>query len=314
MDSCDPSVLALLLLLGISGTSPDGVLDAVTSDGVSGAVVSVEPGSSARSVCRPVPGAMTLCRGLGYAHMRLPTLLGHESAREAQQQSGAWLALVHKRCHRDTTRFLCTLFAPACLPELPAPVRPCRGLCESVRRACAPVMNAFGFPWPEAFNCSRFPARSSSLCVPGSDVTSGDHVGPTDVIQGTVVCEACSPESEAEREIEENFCTNQFAFRLQIGSSSLEGRDLRVEPQGRSRVLRWEGSESEQQAAMQQSALWLRDAGNCSCQALDGRSLGPVLALGNMEDGRIVLSQLVKWPHREKELKKFIRKLSRKSC
>ncbi|KAF5888449.1 secreted frizzled-related protein 2-like, partial [Clarias magur] len=188
MDSRGPLVLALLLL-GISGTSPDVVFDAVTSDGVSGALVSVEPGSSsssARSVCRPVPGAMTLCRGLGYAHMRLPTLLGHESAREAQQQSGAWLALVHKRCHRDTTRFLCTLFAPACLPELPAPVRPCRGLCESVRSACAPVMNAFGFPWPEAFNCSRFPARNSSLCVPGSDDTSGDRAGPTDVIQGFV--------------------------------------------------------------------------------------------------------------------------------
>lgn len=106
----------------------------------------------------------------------------------------------------------------------------------------------------------------------------------------------------------------QSAFRLQIGSSSLEGPDLRLEPQGRSRVLRWEGGEQEQQVAMQQSVLWLTDAANCSCQALEGRSLGPLLALGNMEEGRIVLSRLVKWPHNERELKKFLRKLNKKPC
>ncbi|KAI5625399.1 secreted frizzled-related protein 2-like [Silurus asotus] len=304
-------VLFLATLLGFcTCKSQDILLDEVTADVVSDFVTSVEFGS-ARSVCRPVPSAMTLCRGLGYGHMRLPTLLGHESAREAQQQSGAWLPLVHKRCHRDITRFLCSLFAPACLPELDHPVRPCRRLCENVRNACAPVMNAFGFSWPHAFNCSHFPGLNSTLCVPGSDATSRDVI---DVLQGNVLCDACSPESDAEHEIEENFCRSQFAFRLQIGSSSLEGLDLRVEPQGQSRVLRWEGGEQEQQVAMQQSALWLRDAGNCSCQALDGRSFGPLLALGDLKDGRIVLSRLVKWPHRERELKKFIRKLSKKPC
>lgn len=73
-----------------------------------------------------------------------------------------------------------------------------------------------------------------------------------------------------------------------------------MESQGRNRVLCWEGTEQEQQVAMQQNTVWLTDADNCSCQALDGRSLGPLLALGKMEDGRIVLFQLVKWPHHEK--------------
>ncbi|KAK3531876.1 hypothetical protein QTP70_033964 [Hemibagrus guttatus] len=304
----------LALLHGISADETQDVkLDEPTADVVSDFVTSVEFGS-ARSVCRPVPSDMTLCRGLGYAQMRLPTLLGHETTREAVQQSGVWLPLVHKRCHQDTTRFLCSLFAPACLSELNKSVRPCRSLCENVRNACAPVMNAFGFPWPDAFNCSLFPGFNSTLCVPGSEDTRRSRLEVTDVIQGKVLCDACSPEFEVEKEIEENFCRSQFAFRLQIGSSSQEGVDLRVEPQGQSRVLRWGGGEMEQQVAMQQSALWLTDAANCSCQALEGRRLGSLLALGNMEGGRIVLSRLVKWPHHERELKRFMRKLSRKPC
>ncbi|KAG7322207.1 hypothetical protein KOW79_015065 [Hemibagrus wyckioides] len=267
--------LALLHSIGI-GKRHDVKLDALTADVVSDFVTSVEFGS-AWSVCRPVPSDMTLCRGLGYAHMRLPTLLGHESTREAVQQSGAWLPLVHKRCHQDTTRFLCSLFAPRA--------------CQSSTSPCA---RAGAYARTED-------TRRSRLEVTG-------------VIPGKGLCDACSPKSEVEKEIEENFCRSQFAFRLQIGSSALQGVDLRVEPQGRSQVLRWEGEEEEQQVTMRQSGLWLTDATNCSCQALEGQSLGPLLALGNMEGRRIVLSRLVKWPHHEKELKRFLRKLSRKPC
>ena len=42
---------------------------------------------------------------------------------------------------------------------------PCRALCEAVRDGCVPVMNAFGFPWPDMFNCSRFP-QGTDLCIP----------------------------------------------------------------------------------------------------------------------------------------------------
>lgn len=121
--------------------------------------------SSVRSVCKPIPSTLSLCHGIGYRHMRIPNLLGHDSLKEAQQQSAAWLPLISKLCHRDTKKFLCSLFAPVCLPELSGPVSPCRSLCEAVRDGCVPVMSAFGFPWPEMFNCSRFP-RGTELCIP----------------------------------------------------------------------------------------------------------------------------------------------------
>lgn len=123
--------------------------------------------SSLRSVCRPIPASLSLCHGVGYRHMRLPNLLGHDSLKEAQQQSAAWVPLLSKLCHPDTKKFLCSLFAPVCVPELGGPVSPCRSLCEAVRDGCVPVMSAFGFPWPEMFNCSRFP-RGTELCIPAT--------------------------------------------------------------------------------------------------------------------------------------------------
>ncbi|XP_066503152.1 secreted frizzled-related protein 2-like [Hoplias malabaricus] len=307
--------MAFFLVLGLVShinhfkADKDIGLDGVVANTVSDFVTSTEF-SSTRSVCKPVPSTMGLCYGVGYESMRLPNLLGHESVREAQQQAAAWTPLVGKHCHKDTRRFLCSLLAPACLDGISVPVPPCRSLCSSVRDGCLPVMTAFGFPWPQGFNCSRFPSKDQ-LCIPRAE-DSGRVEDATD--KGTVLCDACSPASEAESEILMNFCHSQFAFRLLIGSWTLEGVDLRVVPQGKSRILRWEGSEEEQQVAMQQSALWLLEGTNCSCQALEEKTAGHSLALGGIQDGRMVLSRLVRWSHSEKDLKKFVRKLTRLQC
>lgn len=125
-----------------------------------------------RSVCKPIPSTMSLCHGIGYRSMWIPNMLGHDSLREVQQQSAAWLPLISKHCHRDTKKFLCSLFAPVCLPEVSGPVSPCRNLCEAVRDGCVPVMSAFGFPWPYMFNCTRFP-HETELCILVSEGQDG---------------------------------------------------------------------------------------------------------------------------------------------
>ena len=153
-------------------------LDEVAASVISDFVTSAEFGTT-RSVCKPIPSPMGLCHGIGYEALRLPNLLGHDSVKEAQQQAAAWISLVNKRCHSDTRKFLCSLFAPACLEELSAAVPTCRSLCTSVRDGCLPVMSAFGFPWPESFNCSRFPAREE-LCIPGAEDTGRMEVTEMD--------------------------------------------------------------------------------------------------------------------------------------
>lgn len=128
-----------------------------------------------RSNCKPIPANLQLCHGIEYQNMRLPNLLGHETMKEVLEQAGAWIPLVMKQCHPDTKKFLCSLFAPVCLDDLDETIQPCHSLCVQVKDRCAPVMSAFGFPWPDMLECDRFP-QDNDLCIP---LASSDHLLPT---------------------------------------------------------------------------------------------------------------------------------------
>ncbi|XP_029026161.1 secreted frizzled-related protein 2-like [Betta splendens] len=298
--------------------------------------------SSVRSACKPIPSTMSLCHGIGYAHMRVPNLLGHDSLREAQQQSAAWLPLVSKLCHRDTKKFLCSLFAPVCLPELSGPLSPCGGLCEAVRDGCVPVMSAFGFPWPEMFNCSRFP-RGTELCIPATgeqEQRTAEEARREEALKGSVICEACSLAAEGETDVREHFCRSPYAFKMRLGSASTVGTDRQLVPTARSRILRWAGGDADRAGgggAVAHSALWLHEGGSCTCPGLDsaqaaeeaqvkkrqakeeGKEGSAVrgawfLALAQAQEGRLVLTRLMRWTRGDKELKKFIRALLKQSC
>lgn len=119
--------------------------------------------------CKPIPANLLLCHDIEYTEMRLPNLLGHETMNEVLQQASSWIPLVQKQCHPDTRKFLCSLFAPVCLDDLDEPIQPCRSLCESVKHGCAPVMSAFGFPWPKMLDCERFPL-DNDLCIPPAGI------------------------------------------------------------------------------------------------------------------------------------------------
>ncbi|KAI3354365.1 hypothetical protein L3Q82_018893, partial [Scortum barcoo] len=335
------SSLCFLLLFGASGAADSGAPAQLVPP-------SLGFSSSVRSVCKPVPSTLSLCHGIGYRHMRIPNLLGHDTLREAQQQSAAWLPLISKLCHRDTKKFLCSLFAPVCLPELSGPVSPCRSLCEAVRDGCVPVMSAFGFPWPEMFNCSRFP-RGTELCIPVTGEQEGrtaEEVRHEEALKGSVICEACSLAAEGETDIQENFCRSPYAFKMRLGIVTTVGGDRQLVPTARSRILRWAGGSAERAegigGAMAHSALWLQEGGICTCPGLDsaetnkdggleekqmekrqakeggkegsGAQGGWYMGLAQAEEGRLVLTRLVRWSRGDKELKKFIRALLKQPC
>ncbi|KAM4742600.1 secreted frizzled-related protein 2-like [Anableps anableps] len=303
--------------------------------------------SSFRSVCKPIPSTLSLCHGIGYRRMRIPNLLGHDSLKEAQQQSAAWLPLISKLCHQDTKKFLCSLFAPVCLPELSGPISPCRSLCEAVRDGCVPVMSAFGFPWPEMFNCSRFPS-GTELCIPATgqqEERMEEEVRRKEELKESVICDACSLTAEGESDIQENFCHSPYALKMRLDSVSTVGGDRQLVPVARSRILRWAGGGAERAqefgGTTAHRALWLHEGGSCTCpdldfaetnkqeqneQPIDKRQAkkegrlenrpqdGWFLALAQPEEGRLVLTRLVKWTRGDKELKKFIRTLLKRPC
>lgn len=128
--------------------------------------------------CVPIPDDLRLCHGVGYNQMLLPNLLEHESMAEVRQQAGSWVPLVHKACHPGTRIFLCSLFAPVCMDR---PIYPCRLLCESVRQGCEPIMEAFGFPWPEMLACNKFPQGDVCISTPNNTDTSSESGEFTDI-------------------------------------------------------------------------------------------------------------------------------------
>ncbi|XP_054830011.1 secreted frizzled-related protein 2-like [Eublepharis macularius] len=261
--------------------------------------------SSRRSNCKPVPTSMSLCHGVGYSEMRLPNLLGHDTMKEALQQAASWVPLLTKQCHRDTKKFLCSLFAPVCVSEVEEPIFPCRSLCENVRDGCTPVMAAFGFPWPEMLNCSRFP-QGNELCIPPA--------GPEDrlpVLREDAVCAACLDKGQSEKEFLDNVCSQDFALKMIIKSlSGVEG-DLQVVPESKGRTLYKQNGWSEEER--KKPVLWLANGEACSCKELAGPG-SVVLAMGHRVAGRLVILWVRKWRHGEKEMKKFSRAVRKLQC
>lgn len=136
------------------------------------------------------------------------------------------------------------------------------------------------------------------------------------------------------------------AFKMRLGSVSTVGGDRQLVPTARSRILRWAGGGAERAegvgGAMAHSALWLQEGGTCTCPGLDSAETNEdggleeehtenrpakdkgkegngfqgvwYLTLAQAEEGRLVLTRLVRWTKGDKELKKFIRALLKQSC
>ncbi|PKU28522.1 secreted frizzled-related protein 5 [Limosa lapponica baueri] len=168
---------------------------------------------------------MQLCRDVGYKRMRLPNLLEHETMAEAKQQASSWVPLLAKQCHTDTQLFLCSLFAPVCLDR---PVYPCRSLCEVVRDSCAPVMESYGFPWPEMLHCGKFPS-DHELCI--AVQFGNSKVTPPPVSK---ICTQCEMEHKADGMMEQ-MCSTKYGGEKTEPAGG-EAQEHRSDQQGLSRA------------------------------------------------------------------------------
>ncbi|KAK6303851.1 hypothetical protein J4Q44_G00263050 [Coregonus suidteri] len=201
---------------GAGPGTADGAVAEVGSEEIAGATIlsassegQWEPRSSSR--CVPIPAGMALCQDIGYATMRMPNLLEHESPGEAVQQSASWLPLLARECHPDARIFLCSLFAPICLDRF---VSPCRSLCESVRDSCAPIMGCYGYPWPDILRCDQFPA-DHLMCISSVTNTSTSTGGRRAVPQAS--CRDCElEEASSAKDVLETFCRSDFVVKLRL--------------------------------------------------------------------------------------------------
>lgn len=128
--------------------------------------------------CEPI--RVELCMDLGYNMTGMPNLGGNDLQQEADYNLKSFSPLIQYGCSSQLKLFLCSVYVPMCTEKVINPIGPCRGLCESVRSRCYPVLRGFGFPWPDALNCSRFPIENNQehMCMEGPKDKGIDIMAP----------------------------------------------------------------------------------------------------------------------------------------
>ena len=129
-------------------------------------------GSQVVRSCEPI--RIDMCKGLGYNVTGMPNLVGHQNQREAEMQFRTFTPLIQYGCSNQLRFFLCSVYAPMCTEKVFDPIGPCRPMCEKVKERCQPILHQFGFPWPAALNCSKFPVKNdqNDMCMEGPAVPS----------------------------------------------------------------------------------------------------------------------------------------------
>lgn len=242
--------------------------------------------------CVDIPRNMSLCHGIGYNKMRLPNLLDHDTMAEVSHQASSWVALNNIRCHPDTQLFLCSLFSPVCLDR---PIYPCRSLCEKVKQGCEGRMTMYGYPWPEMFNCSKFPPDNDMCIAPQSNYDPNSEER----------CLACNP-VETYENILDNFCRADFALKTKIRRA----RKMMLKCK-KPKVLK---SSSELSKQLPHPVLFLEQSDTC-CEEKMRNSREVYLIMGHSHgDAKLVPTFVMPWEKNSKPFRKAVRMFKKLNC
>jgi hypothetical protein len=112
-----------------------------------------------------------MCRGIGYNLTKFPNSLNIETQDEAGLEVHQFYPLVEINCSEDLKFFLCSMYTPICIEDYHQPLPACRSVCERARKGCEPIMENYGFPWPEKMACENLPVHGveGNLCMERPD-------------------------------------------------------------------------------------------------------------------------------------------------
>lgn len=108
-----------------------------------------------------------MCRSIGYNMTKFPNVLNHESQDEAGLEVHQFRPLIEIKCSQDLKFFLCSVYSPICTENSLTPIPACRSVCERAKQGCVPIMEKYGFPWPESLSCEGLPVFGDpeKLCM-----------------------------------------------------------------------------------------------------------------------------------------------------
>lgn len=250
--------------------------------------------------CVDIPEDLRLCHNVGYSQMLLPNLLDHESMTEVRLHASSWVPLVLNGCHPGTQVLLCSLFAPVCLERA---VPPCRWLCEAVRDGCLPVLEDFGYPWPEMLACEKFPQDDLCIVNTTGNSTHAIFTGPSPV------CPPCDSENKMEV-ILEHLCASDFAIKAKFKQATRARSDRRVVLEKRRRLLK-KGTLQKQE--LKKLVLFLKNGAECPCPQLERLGL-TYLITGRKASGQYLLTGIHKWDRSSSQFRKALRAYQSHKC
>ncbi|XP_028030546.1 frizzled-2 [Bombyx mandarina] len=133
--------------------------------GVAACALLAAAGALQQPRCQDI--TIPMCRGIGYNLTSFPNALDHDTQEEAGLEVHQYWPLVEIKCSSDLKFFLCSVYTPICIEDYAKPLPACRSVCERARAGCAPLMQQYGFPWPERMACEQLPRAGDpdQLCM-----------------------------------------------------------------------------------------------------------------------------------------------------
>ncbi|XP_032412429.1 uncharacterized protein LOC116715842 isoform X1 [Xiphophorus hellerii] len=110
-----------------------------------------------RTTCKPVTASF--CQGLGYTSTPYPSGAQGFSLYQVGK-------MVETACSPHIATVMCRVVVPECGSENESQKKPCRALCDKVKRDCESTLRAKWLFWPSRLRCDSLPV---SNCVQGED-------------------------------------------------------------------------------------------------------------------------------------------------
>ncbi|XP_053560155.1 carboxypeptidase Z isoform X2 [Bombina bombina] len=132
------------------------------------------PGDQALGRCRPsdskatcIDHSLGYCDDLPYTKSFFPNLLNQQSRGEIEFSAEYILLsvidnLLQGECNPDLRLLGCSVLAPRC--EKNKVMKPCRKVCETLKKNCLPAFDAIDMAWPYFLDCDRFFVSEEEGC------------------------------------------------------------------------------------------------------------------------------------------------------